>query len=329
MTVMPVAYGFYITSPYGPRWGTMHWGTDYGRGGGSGNHPIYAVKDGTVTRAGTAQGFGQWITIDHPASNGGGETVYGHVIPEVRVGQKVVEGQRIGRINPDSRTNGGVAPHLHFEWHRFVWSPPGKDRLDPAVMLKGARWIGASTTPAAPPSVRTVPMDVDLSARFGFGNPRKVALLQGVCIHTTENSETSTAKAVAEWQIRSQSGSYHFIVDSKGTRVRCNTDDWRTWSTGNKGNDVLLHVSFVAYAHWDRQKWLSQDRMLRAGASVVAHWCTKYRIPVKHTDVKGLPGITTHDATRVWGGTDHTDPGRGFPWDVFLGYVNDEMKKIN
>jgi len=149
MVTMPVARGFYVTSPYGQRTGQyagMHWGTDFGNGGGSGGHPIYAVKDGTVTRAGAATGFGQWITVDHPASNGGGLTVYGHIIPEVTVGQAVAEGQRIGRINPDSATNGGVAPHLHLEWHRYVWAQPGADRLDPMTKLAGAAWPGETTT---------------------------------------------------------------------------------------------------------------------------------------------------------------------------------------
>ncbi|UBI10037.1 peptidoglycan DD-metalloendopeptidase family protein [Corynebacterium coyleae] len=141
MTTMPVPKGFKVTSPFGPRWGTTHWGTDYGNGR-SANEPVYAVKDGTVTRAGAASGFGQWVTIDHPASNGGGETVYGHIIPEVRVGQKVVEGQRIGRINGNKATNGGVDAHLHFEWHRYSWVPPGPNRLDPEKMLAGARWVG-------------------------------------------------------------------------------------------------------------------------------------------------------------------------------------------
>lgn len=145
MTTLPVAQGFFVTSPFGPRAGGYHWGTDYGRGGGSGGHPIFAVKDGTVTRAGKAAGFGRWITIDHPASNGGGETVYGHIIPEVRVGQKVKEGQRIGRIDPNPNTNGGVAPHLHFEWHRYSWTLPGPDRLNPEHMLRGAKWPGEST----------------------------------------------------------------------------------------------------------------------------------------------------------------------------------------
>ena len=146
MTTMPVPKGFVVTSGFGPRAGGYHWGTDFGKEGGSGGQPIYAVRDGLITRAGAASGFGQWITLDVDAQHGGGLYVYGHIIPEVTVGQRVIEGQRIGHINPDSSTNGGVAPHLHFEHHRYVWSQPGPDRLDPMQnVLAGATWVGDST----------------------------------------------------------------------------------------------------------------------------------------------------------------------------------------
>ncbi|MFC9769654.1 M23 family metallopeptidase [Rhodococcus jostii] len=137
---MPVEHGFYLTSGFEPRWGTFHWGNDYGRDGGSGGYPIFAAQSGTVTAAGPASGFGKWITLDHPTDAGGGLTVYGHIIPEVRAGQQVAAGQRIGHINPNSATNGGVAPHLHFEVHRYVWAAPGPDRLDPTPWLDGASW---------------------------------------------------------------------------------------------------------------------------------------------------------------------------------------------
>lgn len=149
MVTMPVDKGFVVTSGFGSRWGTTHWGTDYGRNGGSGGHPVYAVKDGVVTRSGPATGFGSWINVDHPAEVGGGLTVYGHIIPELGVGTPVHEGQRIGRIHPTKGPgNGNVDPHLHFEWHRFVWSQPGPDRLNPEVMLAGARWPGDVPAPA-------------------------------------------------------------------------------------------------------------------------------------------------------------------------------------
>lgn len=148
MATMPVEQGFYVTSPFGNRdgeWAGMHWGTDFGHDGGSGGYPVFAVKSGTVQYAGGASGFGMWVTIDHPTEVGGGYSVYGHTVPEVVPGQWVNEGDRIARINPDSSTNGGVAPHLHFEWHRFVWSQPGPDRLDPeTTVLAGAVWPGGA-----------------------------------------------------------------------------------------------------------------------------------------------------------------------------------------
>ncbi|KXU18457.1 peptidoglycan DD-metalloendopeptidase family protein [Corynebacterium simulans] len=147
MVSMPVDKGFVVTSPMGPRWGQYHFGVDYGVAGGSGGKPIYAIKDGTVIAAGPASGFGQWIRVDHPASVGGNESVYGHIIPEVQAGQQVREGQRIGRINPNSATNGGVAPHLHIEVYRYSWVAParrvlGQTILDPQEVLRGARWPG-------------------------------------------------------------------------------------------------------------------------------------------------------------------------------------------
>lgn len=143
MATMPVEKGFFVTSGFGSRWGGTHWGTDFGREGGSAGFPVFAVKSGMVNRASVADGFGMWVTIDHPAEVGGGTSVYGHIVPEVSVGQQVAEGQRIGHINPNRATNGGVDAHLHFEFHRSVWAPPGGDRLDPmTTVLKNAAWPG-------------------------------------------------------------------------------------------------------------------------------------------------------------------------------------------
>lgn len=163
MVTMPVEKGFKITSHFGQRGGGFHWGTDYGRDGGSGGFPVFAVKSGTVTRAGLADGFGQWVTVDHPADNGGGETVYGHVIPEVAVGQKVAEGQRIARIHPTKGPgNGNVDPHLHFEWHRFSWVVPGPNRLNPEHMLAHAVWPGESQPVGLTPQVLSAIMGCSL-----------------------------------------------------------------------------------------------------------------------------------------------------------------------
>lgn len=162
----PLARGRIVTSRFGRRDNGFHWGVDLGWPGGSGGLPVYAVQAGTVVFAGPASGFGGpdpagWVVLDHPAEDGGGATVYGHVIREVAVGDRVVAGQRIARINPDSASNGGVAPHLHLEWHRHVWVPPGSDRLDPLPLLAEAADPPLSTNGA--PRMSTA---VDFAARF-------------------------------------------------------------------------------------------------------------------------------------------------------------------
>lgn len=137
----PLGNGRMITSPYGMRDGWMHWGTDFGREGGSAGMPVYAAQAGTVVQTGAASGYGGpspagWVRIDHSDEQGGGQTVYGHVIAEVSVGDQVRAGQRIAHINPNSATNGGVAPHLHFEV--YPWTFARGEAIDAVPWLAGA-----------------------------------------------------------------------------------------------------------------------------------------------------------------------------------------------
>lgn len=329
MVTMPVDRGFVVTSGFGPRWGTTHWGTDFGLDGGCGGKPVYAVKDGTITRAGAASGFGQWVTVDHPASNGGGETVYGHIIPEVQVGQAVREGQRIARINPDSNTNGGVAPHLHLEWHRYSWVPPGPNRLNPMAMLANAAWPG-ETRKNKQETRGTMGQVKDWTSRFGFGQPRNTSLIRAICIHVTVNAPGTPAENVANYQIQSESGSYHELVDTGANVLIENTDDWLSWSAGPKGNWCALHRSFVMRGTESQAEWRKYDAMLRAGAQRDAQWAKRYNIPVVKltpADLRaGKRGFCAHyDISLAWGESDHTDPGAGFPWDYYLQLVREYM----
>lgn len=167
--------------------------------------------------------------------------------------------------------------------------------------------------------------DLDWAPRFDFGGPRSIQELVGVCIHTSEGNPNISAQDLALYQINSETGSYHVIVDKTGLRLRENSDDWITWSTGNIGNNILVHLCFTARADWSRAEWLAQETMLRAGATVVAHWCRTYGWPAERVYANSLPGVLGHDDTRVWGGTNHTDPGPNFPYDVFLGYVREVL----
>lgn len=165
---------------------------------------------------------------------------------------------------------------------------------------------------------------VDWSLRFNFGQPRNTSRIRNIFIHTTENPFTSRAEDVANYQISSESGSYHRLVDQNKILI-CNTDDWLTWSTGNYGNDIGLHLSFVAYAASNRAQWIEEEKQhgtISRAAEQVAAWSKKHNIPLVEVDGNGLlagrRGVSTHNAARVWGNTDHTDPGSGFPMDVLL-----------
>jgi len=180
------------------------------------------------------------------------------------------------------------------------------------------------TVPAQP----TTYYDTDRSNEFAFGGPRNTANIVGICIHDTEGvtsaqADDETDDNVTTYQCTSRTGSYHVMVGVDGERIRQNTDDWATWSTGNKGNDILLHLCSVGSASQTRDEWLAQDKMLRAGATVVRYWADKYNIPLRRVDAAHLPGILGHGDTRVWGGTDHTDPGENFPFDVLIQYAID------
>ncbi len=176
---MPVSSGSILTSGFGPRGGAQHRGTDYGRNGGSGNDPIYAAQGGTVIYTGAASGFGGpdpagWIVIDHPTADGSGTTVYGHVIRDnnIQAGVRVEAGQKIGRINPDSRTNGHVAPHLHFEVHPSVWRPG--TQVDPARWLKGAPFPNVAGNQNATPTHAGAIFGVDISEHQANYSLKKV-----------------------------------------------------------------------------------------------------------------------------------------------------------
>lgn len=96
-----------VTSCYGARWGTMHYGVDIAAPIGT---PIYAPQEGVVLQAGPATGFGLAVYIQHAD---GTITVYGHINSySVSAGQQVAAGQLIAEVGNRGQSTG---PHLHFE----------------------------------------------------------------------------------------------------------------------------------------------------------------------------------------------------------------------
>lgn len=98
-----------VTSRFGSRWGSSHKGIDIGAPKGT---TIKASAAGTVTVSsyGYNGGYGNYVIISH---GNGVQTVYGHCNTlNVKVGQKVSQGQAIATVGNTGRSTGN---HLHLE----------------------------------------------------------------------------------------------------------------------------------------------------------------------------------------------------------------------
>jgi murein DD-endopeptidase MepM/ murein hydrolase activator NlpD len=85
-----------------------HKGVDYGAPAGA---PVRTIGDGQVEFAGTQNGYGNVVEIDHGKGN---TTLYAHLSRiDVQRGQMVQRGQRIGAVGS---TGWATGPHLHFEF---------------------------------------------------------------------------------------------------------------------------------------------------------------------------------------------------------------------
>lgn len=85
----------------------FHSGMDFSANVGT---PVYATGNGVVRKAGWEGLYGNCIQIDHGF---GYVTRYAHLSKiDVRVGQKVVRGETIGKMGTTGKSTG---PHLHYE----------------------------------------------------------------------------------------------------------------------------------------------------------------------------------------------------------------------
>jgi murein DD-endopeptidase MepM/ murein hydrolase activator NlpD len=95
-----------ITSTYGPRWGSFHYGIDIAAPTGT---PVRAAASGRVIVAGWMGGYGNLIVVDH---GNGLATAYAHLSAIWIGGGSVSQGQGIGAVGCTGSCTG---PHLHFE----------------------------------------------------------------------------------------------------------------------------------------------------------------------------------------------------------------------
>lgn len=153
-------------------------------------------------------------------------------------------------------------------------------------------------------------------------------------VHTFEGNPDITAAAMADYQsgrmAHQRTGSYHVVIDGRGISCRENDDEYIPWAAGFNGNRAGLHVSLAGQAAFARDHWLSRTAQLAELGRWLAHSARLHGIPLEVATIDGIRtngrGVCSHaDISRAWPlsqfprtGTDHTDPGAGFPWDVVL-----------
>ncbi|MEN0651337.1 peptidoglycan DD-metalloendopeptidase family protein [Caldifermentibacillus hisashii] len=121
-----------VTSGFGSRGNSQHYGIDIG-GGGRTNVPIVAAADGVVTRSYLSSSYGNVVFIKHTINGMQFETVYAHMQNRAVIeGAQVKQGQFLGYMGATGHSDG---VHLHFEIHRDSWNSSKSNALNPAGFI--------------------------------------------------------------------------------------------------------------------------------------------------------------------------------------------------
>lgn len=152
-----------------------------------------------------------------------------------------------------------------------------------------------------------------------------------VVLHDMEAPEyPGTAMKVARWfaGATAPQASAHYCVDN-AELVQCVKDLDVAWHAPG-ANHNGIGIEHAGYASQRRDQWMDpySTACLRMSAALTQYLCDKYAIPVAFLDapalLAGFRGITTHaEVSKAWRKTSHTDPGAGFPMDLYLAMVRD------
>lgn len=152
----------------------------------------------------------------------------------------------------------------------------------------------------------------------------------GIAIHNTSN-DASARNEAAYAQNRTDGVSAHLYVD-KIEVIQSIDLLARTGHAGSStGNENAISVEITGVNGWSRQTWIANVNWLLLGGAL-AWCCTQFGITVRRASVGEMQSnpkvkafYSHDDMRRAWGGTDHTDPGGNFPWDILFDSVLDAL----
>lgn len=171
---------------------------------------------------------------------------------------------------------------------------------------------------------------------------RQAQSIRYIVLHSTEGS---TAEAAAQWFEQPGSGGSANLVVDETTCYRTLPDIVIPWGAPPL-NTHGIHIEQAGFAKWTRAEWLKHETTIERAAYKAAIRIKDYNIPAMWLDEKALEkdfgtelenripkypgllkgGITTHAIIdRVYGQSDHTDPGDGYPHDVFMAHLKNYL----
>ncbi|MFD3490365.1 peptidoglycan-binding protein [Streptomyces sp. NPDC058690] len=211
-----------------------------------------------------------------------------------------------------------------FLTHGFAATVPGGEQVSvtarPVAPKKGAQSATvapekrslpatAGRGPITPsPSALWVPADAH---NFTVGRTAKI---DKVIIHVTQGSYTGSIK----WfQDPTAEVSAHYVVRSSDGQITQTVRDSDTAYHAKESNASALGIEHEGYI--DDPSWFT-DTMYRASAALTRALCDKYGIPKDRAHIIG------HNEAP---GTDHTDPGRYWDWNRYMGFVEGDSSSGN
>lgn len=153
-----------------------------------------------------------------------------------------------------------------------------------------------------------------------------------IVIHATDGSEgLRSAEDGASYDTRRTDGtSTHFFCDQDST-IQCVKTTDTAHAAYPAGNGRGVHFELCGRASQTAAQWddAASNGTIRQAARIAARVAKKHGIPVRlltSAQVRaGMKGFCGHlNISEAFGESDHTDPGKNFPWDEFLGLVQAE-----
>lgn len=158
---------------------------------------------------------------------------------------------------------------------------------------------------------------------FKAGRPRLIV------VHSLEApARRGLAWDLANGWIKTAGVSPHAITDP-GETVDLLDEGTVGWHCGN-GNSEGLGLEVTGYAAWSFEDWTTGDNFaaVRLDAKRGSEAAVRHGIPMRWLSLdeirNGGRGFCTHaDISATLGGTNHWDPGLGFPFAIFMQMVQE------